>query len=74
VKTEKISEIFAKRIKELRLEKNLSQREVAKFLGISQPSYIRYELKTGEPSLTALAKLAQLYQVTVGCLLGIEDY
>jgi len=70
----KIIEFFAKRIKELRLEKSLSQREVAKFLGISQPSYIRYELKTGEPSLTALAKLAQLYQVTAGYLLGLEDY
>lgn len=71
---EKVLEIFAKRIKELRQEKNLTQRDVANFLKISQPSYIRYELKKGEPSITTLVKLARLYQVTVGYLLGVEDY
>ena len=74
MKEKVIAEIFAKRIKELRLEKNLSQREVAKILGLSQPSYIRYELRAGEPSLATLVGLARFYQVSVGYLLGLEDY
>jgi transcriptional regulator with XRE-family HTH domain len=74
METKIISEILAKRLRELRLEKGLSQREIANTLNISQPSYIRYELKTGEPSLATLVKLSKYYQVTVGYLLGTEDY
>jgi len=73
-KMKKVLETFAKRLRDLRLEKGLSQRTVADFLQISQPSYIRYELRTGEPSLETLAKLAGFFQVSAGYLLGLEEY
>lgn len=37
-------EVLSKRLKELRKEKNLTQRQIAEMLKIKQQSYVRYEL------------------------------
>ena len=67
-------EIFARRLKELRAEKKLSMRAVARFLEISQPAYFRYEKNMAEPSQEILVKLADYFGVTVDFLLGRVDY
>ena len=51
-------EIFASRLKELRLEKGYTQQWVAEKLNIKQQSYARYEYGTGEPSLDTLKNIA----------------
>lgn len=53
---------------------HLTQREVASRLGISQPSYVRYENGKAEPTLENLVKLADLFDVSVDYLLGRKDY
>lgn len=65
---------FQEALIEQRKLNRLTQREVAKRLGISQPSYIRYENGTAEPSLENLVKLADLFDVSVDYLLGRTDY
>ena len=65
--------ILAERMKNLRIEKNLKQTEVAEALGLSISAYCRYEYGQREPSPTNLVKLAKLYQVSTDYLLGLED-
>ncbi|MCH5160171.1 MAG: helix-turn-helix transcriptional regulator [Clostridiales bacterium] len=65
---------FAQRLKELRTENNLTQKQVAVRLGIRQQSYTRYENGSGEPSLDTLIAIARFYNVSVDYLLGLTDY
>ena len=66
-------EIFCKRLIELRKMFGYSQRDMAKMLNISQPSYIRYEQGTSEPKQVNLVKLANIFDVSIDYLLGRVD-
>ncbi len=67
-------ETFQEKLKEMRKMYGLTQRQVAEKLGISQPSYIRYENGTSEPTLENLVKLADLFDVSADFLLGRKEY
>ncbi len=58
------------RIRDLREDKELNQTQVAKYLGMSQTGYSKYE--TGENDLPTdiLIKLARFYNTSVDYLLG----
>ena len=62
--------IFQERLLEQRKINNMTQTEVAAYLKISQPSYIRYENGSAEPSYDNLVKIADLFDVSVDYLLG----
>ena len=64
---------FAMRLKELREDNDLKQKELAEYLHIKQNTYSQYE--TGVISLTAevLIKLADYYGVSVDYLLDRTD-
>ena len=62
--------IFQERLIDQRKINKLTQQQVAQHLGISQPSYIRYEQGTAEPSYDNLVKLANLFDVSIDYLLG----
>ena len=66
--------IFRDRLRELRIQSKMTQREIATYLGITQPSYIRYENGKSEPTLECLVKIADLYDVSVDYLLGRSNY
>ena len=66
--------IFQERLRETRLSCGLTQRQLAESLGISQPSYIRYENGSSEPTLENLAKLSDILDVSVDYLLGRNEY
>lgn len=66
--------IFQERLIEQRKLNKLTQRQVAEHLQIAQPSYIRYENGSSEPSLDTLVKLADLFDVSVDYLLGRIEY
>ncbi len=65
--------IFCERLKELRKAEKLTQRDMAEKLNIVQPSYIRYENGTAEPSQETLIKIAEIFDVSVDYLLGRKD-
>lgn len=61
------------RLKELRLENNYSQEEVANHLYITQGAYAHYEGGRSQPPLKIIAKLATLYNVSIDYLMAITD-
>lgn len=65
---------LGERLKELRVENGLTQREVADRLHINSVTYLHYEKAQREPPLVLLAEMAALYQVSVDYLLGLTDY
>ena len=62
-----------KRIKDLREDKDLSQKEIAKILNMSQTGYSKYEVGTNDIPTKILIKLAQFYNTSVEYLLGLTD-
>ena len=62
----------SKNLKELRLQNNLTQQDVAKVIQVSGVVYNRYENNQREIPLELLCKLADFYGVTVDYLLGRE--
>ena len=64
---------FAKRLKELRLEKGLSQWELAKQVGITHTAINLWELDKRVPSLDNAITLAKYFGVTLDYLAGLED-
>ena len=64
---------FAKRLKELRLERGLSQMELSVATGISQSAIAKWELSKTEPTASALITLSKFFEETVDYLLGLID-
>lgn len=64
---------FAERLKELRVEKGLSQRDIAKETGISQNAIAFWENAKRVPNANAVATLAKFFGVTTDYLLGLVD-
>ncbi len=65
---------FQERLLELRTLQKMTQCQVAQYLHITQPSYIRYENGSAEPSIDTLIRLADLFEVTIDYLVGRTDY
>ena len=65
--------IFQEKLIEQRKLNKYTQKQVADYLEIAQPSYIRYENGSSEPSLEKLVKLADLFDVSVDYLLGRKE-
>ena len=65
---------FTIRIKELRKNNGLTQKDAAKLLGIGQTTIANYENGTRVPDLMKVSEIADLYKVSVDFLLGREGY
>ena len=65
-----MKEILAKRLKECRKAKGLTQMQVATYCDITEKAYQNYELMTREPKLEILIRIADLYQVSLDYLTG----
>ena len=62
-----------KRIRDLREDRDLAQREVAKYLNCSQQVYSNYELGQRDIPTDILIRLSAYYNVSVDYILGISD-
>lgn len=62
-----------KRIKELRLENNLTQEQISKKLEISRISYSLYESSKRKVPLKILMKLAKEYNTSIDYIVGNTD-
>jgi transcriptional regulator with XRE-family HTH domain len=65
--------VLKERLRELRKFNKLTQKDVAQFLGVSESAYGYYEQGRNEPSLEALKKLADKYNVSLSYLMGEPD-
>lgn len=66
--------MLGQRLKELRLEKNMTQQEVASALNLHSVTYLHYEKDQREPPLIVLAQMANFFGVSTDYLLGLKDY
>ena len=64
---------IGKRIKELRKQNNLTQKQLATALNIAQSSICEWEKNAYEPTATAIKILAVYFDVSADYLLGLED-
>ena len=61
------------KIKELRLEKGLLQKDLAIQLGVARNTITQYEKNLANPSYEVLIAIAKFFNVSTDFLLGIED-
>ncbi len=52
------------KIKELRIEKELSQRELAKLVGVSQKAVDYWERNVNEPKASYIIALIKIFEIT----------
>lgn len=64
---------FARRLRTLRKQHGLLQKDVAKKLGITASAYGYYEQGKREPTIEIINKLASIFGVTTDYLLGNTD-
>lgn len=62
--------IFSERLKQLRSDKQILQKDIAKYLEVTVRTYQYYESGELEPDLEKLVKLADLFNVSTDYLLG----
>ncbi len=61
------------RLKEIREDRDLLQKDIAQALGIKQQQYSEYELGSVLISIEKLNKLADFYNVSIDYLVGRTD-
>lgn len=62
-----------KRIRDLREDNDLLQKQLAEYLHCSQVAYSRYELGTRDIPTQVLIELAIYYNISVDYILGLTD-
>jgi transcriptional regulator with XRE-family HTH domain len=62
-----------KRIRDLREDRDLTQKELASILGMSQTGYSKYETGENDIPTAVLIKLADFYDTTIDYLLNRTD-
>ena len=62
-----------RRIKDLREDKDLTQKTIAKYLNMSQNGYSQYETDTNKIPVEILKKLAIFYNTSIEYLVELTD-
>lgn len=65
--------VFCNNLKNVRKDCNLTQKQVAKLLGVVESCYANWEQGRTEPSIDMLRKLSEVFKVSVDSLLGITE-
>ena len=61
------------RLKDLREDKDLFQKDIAKILGMSQTGYSQYETETNDIPTSILKQLADYYDTSIDYLLCLTN-
>ena len=62
------------RLRDLREDHDLSQQQIADYLGMKQPQYSRYERGLRDVPTDVLIRLSRLYKTSVDYILGLTNY
>ena len=65
--------LLYKRIRDLREDADLNQTQIAKYLGMSQTGYSKYETGENDSPTEILIKLSKFYDTSIDYLLGQTD-
>lgn len=63
---------FSENLKRIREARNKKQKEIAKLIGLSEPTYSNYENGKREPNILTIKKIAKALNVSGDELLGIR--
>lgn len=66
--------LLGERLKELREEKGLTQKQLSNELKLNSVTYLHYEKSQREPPLQVLVEMARYFNVSVDFLLGVKDF
>lgn len=64
---------FGNRLKELLMEKGISQETLAKNIGVSQRAVSKWVNHQAEPTESSIVKCAAYFEVSADFILGIKD-
>ena len=64
---------YYRRVRDLREDHDLTHREIAAILGITQPQYFRYEQGYRDLPTDILIALAKLYETSTDYILGLTQ-
>lgn len=65
--------LFKQRLKELRKERQLTQKQVATTLNKSETGYASWEQGLSEPCINDLIAICKYYNVTLDYLVGVSE-
>ena len=65
--------IFTERLKELRVDENLSVGDLAKEIGVSKMAVSYWERGVRTPNIDELYEIAKFFKVSADYLIGLED-
>jgi len=65
--------LFSQRLKKLRVDSSMSQKELAQRLQFSQQAVTKWENEVASPDPDTLRKIAALFQVSVDYLIGNDS-
>lgn len=65
--------LYIRRIRDLREDHDLTQQQIADYLGTSQTMYARYERGANEMPIRHLIALCKLYHVSSDYILGLSN-
>ena len=65
--------MYFKRLAELRIDNDLTQKRLSEMLEMNRETYQRYEAGTREIPVWLLIKLSSLYHVSTDYILGLTD-
>lgn len=66
--------MFGVRLKELRLERNLTQKQLSIILQCNQSMITRWEKEECEPTESVIRRAALYFDVSTDFLLGLKDF
>ncbi|MCL2697228.1 MAG: helix-turn-helix domain-containing protein [Oscillospiraceae bacterium] len=64
---------FNTKIKNIRIQKKLTQKQLAELIGIAERHYQNYEYGTREPNLATFKRIAETINVSADYLLGLKE-
>ena len=65
--------IFSQRLRELRLEKGLSMKQLAKELNTTDAAISNWENGINEPKISYLISMSKFFNISTDYILGLED-
>ncbi len=66
--------MYGERLKELRIEHGLTQKQLADSLCLTQKSISKYERETLDLSTDLIIRICRFFDVSADYLLGLTDY
>ncbi|MBQ3518213.1 MAG: helix-turn-helix transcriptional regulator [Clostridia bacterium] len=65
--------LMVKNLRNLRLQKGISQQQLAEIIGVTQQSIYKYETQNVEPDLIILTAIADYFATSVDYLIGHSE-